>query len=355
VADRRTREDGPGRGGKNETCNVTQYVVRRLIQLIFVLIGVSLVVFLTMHVLPGDVATLLLGDRATNQQLESLRRQLGLDQPIYVQYLRFAIGALEGDFGMSLRSNHAAFDDVWTAFPVTIQLSVAALCLAVAAGVPLGVVAALRPLSRFDNVVMTVTLFGVSMPIFWYGLMMILVFGAFLDWLPIGGLMPIGVEPPRVTGMSVVDAVISADWHLVVVSLRHLALPAFTLGTIPIAIITRITRSEMLSMRSHDHVRTARAKGLPEWRVVLKHVLRNALIPVVTVIGLQLGLLLSGAVLTETIFSLPGLGRLMINAILARDYPVVQAAALLTAFLFVVVNLIVDLSYAWLDPRIRYR
>jgi peptide/nickel transport system permease protein len=334
---------------------VTRYIIRRLVQLIFVLIGVSLVIFLTMHVLPGDVATMLLGERATTQQLDNLRRQLGLDQPIYIQYLRFAVGAIEGDFGLSLRSNHPAFDDVWYAFPVTIQLSLASLALAVLVGVPLGVVAAIRPLSRFDNIVMTVSLFGVSMPIFWYGLMMILVFGAFLDWLPIGGLMPIGVEPARITGMSVVDSVISGDRHLVLTSLRHLTLPAFTLGTIPIAIITRITRSEMLSMRSQDHVRTARAKGLPEWRVVLKHVLRNALIPVVTVIGLQLGLLLSGAVLTETIFSLPGLGRLMVNAILARDYPVVQAAALMTAFVFVVVNLVVDLSYAWLDPRIRYR
>ena len=334
---------------------MTQYVVRRLIQLIFVLIGVSLVVFLTMHVLPGDVATLLLGDRATNQQLESLRRQLGLDQPIYVQYLRFAMDALRGDFGMSLRSNHPAFDDVWMAFPVTIQLSLSALFLAVAVGVPTGVLAAIRPLSRFDNIVMTVSLFGVSMPIFWLGLMMILVFGAFLDWLPIGGVMPIGIEPPRVTGMSVIDSLLAGDGRLVLTSLRHLVLPACTLGMIPVAIITRITRSEMLSMRAQDHVRTARAKGLPEWRVVLKHVLRNALIPVVTVIGLQLGLLLSGAVLTETIFSLPGLGRLMVNAILARDYPVVQAAALLTAFLFVVVNLLVDLSYAYLDPRIRYR
>jgi peptide/nickel transport system permease protein len=334
---------------------VTKYVVRRLIQLIFVLIGVSVVVFLTMHVLPGDVATLLLGDRATTAQLESLRRQLGLDQPIYVQYLRFAIGALEGDFGLSLRSNHPAFDDVWTAFPVTMQLSVAALLIAVAIGVPCGVLAAVRPLSRFDNIVMTVSLFGVSMPIFWLGLMMILVFGAYLDWFPIGGLMPIGVEPPRVTGMSVVDAVISGQLNFVLLSLRHLALPAFTLGTIPLAIIARITRSEMLSMRSHDHVRTARAKGLPEASVILKHILRNALIPVVTVIGLQLGLLLSGAVLTESIFSLPGLGRLMVNAILFRDYPVVQAAALLTAFAFVIVNLVVDVSYAYLDPRIRYR
>lgn len=332
-----------------------RYVARRLIQLIFVLIGVSVVVFLTMHVLPGDVATLLLGDRATAQQLESLRRQLGLDQPIYVQYFRFALGALQGDFGMSLRSNHPAFADVWAAFPVTIQLSVAALIVSVAIGVPSGVLAGIRPLSRFDNIVMTVSLFGVSMPIFWVGLMMILVFGAFLDWFPIGGLMPIGIEPPRVTGMSVVDSVLSGQWNLVLLSLRHLALPAVTLGAIPLALITRITRSEILSMRSHDHVRTARAKGLSEGKVIVKHVLRNALIPVVTVIGLQLGLLLSGAVLTESIFSLPGLGRLMVNAILARDYPVVQAAALLTAFVFVLVNLVVDLSYAYLDPRIRYR
>jgi ABC-type dipeptide/oligopeptide/nickel transport system permease component len=334
---------------------MTQYVARRLMQLILVLIGVSLVVFLTMHVLPGDVATLLLGERATAQQLDSLRHQLGLDQPIYIQYFRFAVGALQGDFGMSLRSNHLAFDDVWSAFPVTMQLSVASLIIAVAIGVPSGVFAAIRPYSRFDNMVLTVSLFGVSMPIFWLGLMMILVFGAYLDWLPIGGLMPIGQEPPRITGMSVVDSVLSGNLNYILLSLRHLALPAFTLGTIPLALITRITRSEMLSMRSNDHVRTARAKGLPESTVIVKHVLRNALIPVVTVIGLQLGLLLSGAVLTESIFSLPGLGRLMVNAILARDYPVVQAAALLTAFVFVVVNLVVDLSYAWLDPRIRYR
>jgi peptide/nickel transport system permease protein len=334
---------------------VTRYLGRRLVHLVFVLIGVSIVVFLTMHVLPGDVATLLLGDRATAEQLESLRRQLGLDQPIYVQFLRFAAGALRGDFGTSLRSNHPAFDDVWNAFPVTMQLSLAALLIAVFIGVPAGVLAALRPLSRFDNIIMTVSLFGVSMPIFWLGLMMILVFGAFLDWLPIGGVMPIGVDVVRVTGMSVVDSMLERRWDHVLTSLRHLVLPALTLGMVPLALITRITRSEMLSMRANDHVRTARAKGLSESRVVLKHILRNALIPVVTVIGLQIGLLLSGAVLTETIYSLPGLGRLMVNAIFDRDYPVVQAAALLAAFVFVVTNLLVDLSYAYLDPRIRYR
>jgi peptide/nickel transport system permease protein len=324
-------------------------------QLVFVLLGVSVVVFLTMHVLPGDVATLLLGERASVEQLERLRHQLGVDQPIYVQYFRFLMDALRGDFGTSLRTNHPVFDDIWNAFPVTIQLSLAALTFAVAVGVPLGALAAIRPLSRFDNIVMTVTLFGVSMPIFWLGLMVILIFAATLNWLPIGGLMPIGVEPPRVTGMTVVDSIISGHIDLLLLSFKYLLLPAATLGTIPIALITRITRSEMLSVGSADHVRTARAKGLPERRVVLRHVLRNALIPVVTVIGLQLGLLLSGAVLTETIFSLPGLGRLMVNAILARDYPTVQAAALLTAFVFVMVNLVVDLSYAYLDPRIRYQ
>lgn len=334
---------------------MAQYIARRLIQLIFVLIGISIVVFVTMHVLPGDVAVLLLGDKATAKQLAQLRHQLGLDQPVWVQYLRFAADALQGDFGASLRNNRPAFEEVWIAFPVTVQLSFTALFLATIIGVPLGVLASLKPSSRFDNVVMTVSLFGVSMPIFWLGLMMILVFGAFLDLLPIGGLMPIGDEPTRITGMSVIDSILTGDWHLVLTSIEYLILPAATLGTIPLAIVTRITRSEMLSVRTHDHVRTARAKGLPERRVIVKHILRNALIPITTVIGLQLGLLLSGAFLTETIFSLPGLGRVMVNAILQRDYPVVQAGALLTALLFVLVNLVVDVGYAYLDPRIRYR
>ncbi|MBI1776427.1 MAG: ABC transporter permease [Proteobacteria bacterium] len=334
---------------------MSRYVAERLVQLVFVMIGVSLVVFLTMRVLPGDVAMMLLGDHATTEQLESLRLQLGLDQPLYVQYLRFAADALHGDFGASVRNNHPAFQDVWNAFPVTLQLAAASLAIAVFLGVPLGVLASIRPLSRLDNVVMTVSLFGVSMPIFWLGLMLILVFGAFLDWLPIGGLMPIGFEPPLVTGMTVIDSLIAGRSDYLMTSLRHLALPAFTLGMVPLALITRITRSEMLTMKSQDHVRTARAKGLGETSVIVRHVLRNALIPVVTVIGLQLGLLLSGAVLTETIYSLPGIGRLMVNAILERDYPVVQAAALVTAFVFVIANLLVDLSYAYLDPRIRYR
>jgi len=334
---------------------VAGYLARRLIQLVFVLIGVSLVVFFTMHVLPGDVATLMLGDRATAQQLADLRHQLGLDQPVFIQYFRFAGDALTGDFGRSLRTNEPAFREVWLAFPVTIQLALVSLVIASVVGVPLGVFAAIKPHSAFDNTIMTVSLFGVSMPIFWLGLMLILVFGGILGWLPIGGLLPIGDDVPRVTGMSVLDALFTGKISVVGTALRYLLLPTLTLATIPLALVTRITRSEMLSAGSLDHVRTARAKGLPEWRVIVKHTLRNALIPVVTVIGLQLGLLLSGAVLTETIFALPGLGRLMVASILSRDYPVVQAGALLTAFVFVLVNLLVDISYAYLDPRIRYR
>ncbi|MGH6943886.1 MAG: ABC transporter permease [Geminicoccaceae bacterium] len=334
---------------------MAEYLFRRLIQLIFVLVGVSVVVFFAMRVLPGDVATLLLGERATVAELARLRHQLGLDQPIYVQYLRFVADALHGDFGTSLRTNDPAFRDVLIAFPVTLQLTIAALAIAVTIGVPSGVLAASRPYSWLDNLVMTASLFGVSMPIFWLGLMLILVFAGLLNWLPLGGVLPIGADVPRVTGMPVVDTLLTGDMRLFALSLQHLLLPACTLATIPLALITRITRSEMLTALGQDYVRTARAKGVAEWKVIFKHTLRNALIPVVTVIGLQLGLLLSGAVLTETIFALPGLGRLVINAVLGRDYPVVQAAAILTSLLFVLVNLLVDISYAYLDPRIRYR
>jgi peptide/nickel transport system permease protein len=328
------------------------YAVRRLGQLVLVLLGVSVVVFVTMHLLPGDVAQMLLGDRATAAQLVRLRHQLGLDQPIWVQYLRFLVGALRGDLGISLQSNHPALADVLTAFPVTLQLTLASLAIATVVGVPLGVLTAVRPGTRLEATVMTATLFGVSMPIFWFGLMLLLVFSAWLGWVPIGGQMPVGMEPARITGMTVIDSILAGQPAMIWAALHHLLLPAFTLATIPLALITRITRAEVIAAGSLDHVRTARAKGLSGRRVVMRHMLRNAAIPIVTVIGLQLGLLLSGAVLTETIFSLPGLGRLMVDAILERDYPVVQAGALFTAALFVFVNLLVDLSYALLDPRI---
>lgn len=332
---------------------MASYIGHRLLQLAIVLIGVSAVVFFTMRVLPGDVAQLLLGDRATAEQLVRLRHQLGLDEPVIVQYVRFLADALRGDFGTSLVSNHPAFSDVLTAFPVTLQLTLTALALATAIGVPLGVATALRPGGVLDHASMTLTLFGVSMPIFWLGLMLIILFAAVLDWLPIGGLAAVGREPPRLTGMSIPDALIAGDGAMIADALRHLALPAMTLSTVPLALIARITRAEMLATAALDHVRTARAKGLPFRRVVLRHILRNALVPIVTVVGLQLGILLSGAVLTESIFALPGLGRLMVDSILSRDYPVVQAGALFIAVVFMLVNLAVDLSYGLLDPRIR--
>jgi ABC-type dipeptide/oligopeptide/nickel transport system permease component len=333
---------------------VTHYVASRLIQLVFVLIGVSVVVFVTMHLLPGDVAQLLLGEHATNEQLQRLREQLGLDQPVWVQYGRFMQAALQGDLGISVQTNHPALKDVLTAFPVTLQLALTSLLLAGAIGIPIGVLSAVRRDSRLDAVVMTLTLFGVSMPIFWLGLMLLLLFAAGLDWLPVGGLMPIGLDPPRITGMSVVDSLLSGNARMILASLRHMVLPAVTLASVPLALIARITRAEVLSAATADHVRTARAKGVAESRVVLRHVLRNAAIPIVTVIGLQAGLLLSGAVLTETIYSLPGLGRLMVDSILSRDYPMVQAGALFIALVFVLVNLAVDILYAALDPRISH-
>jgi peptide/nickel transport system permease protein len=329
------------------------YIAGRLFQLVLALIGVSMVVFVTMRVLPGDVAHLLLGEQATQEQLTRIRQQLGLDQPIWVQYLHFAARALQGDLGESIRTHRPALHDVWTACPVTLQLTFTALMLATLLGIPLGALAAMRPGGAIDSAVMTLTLLGVSIPIFWLGLMLLLLFGAVLGWLPIGGLMPTGMDPPPRTGMSVVDSVLSGRSELIWASLRHLILPAITLGSIPLALITRMTRAEMLGAATLDHVRTARSKGMREYLVVVRHILRNAMIPVVTVIGLQAGLLLSGAVLTETIYALPGLGRLMVDSILNRDYPVVEAAALLIALIFVLVNLLVDLSYGLLDPRIR--
>jgi peptide/nickel transport system permease protein len=294
----------------------------------------------------------MLGDHATAQGLAALRRQLGIDQPVWVQYLRFVTGALRGDLGLSLQTNHPALDDVLVAFPVTLQLTTASLAIASLVGVPLGVFTAVWQGTRFDAAVMTLTLFGVSMPIFWFGLMLLILFAAVLGWVPTGGLLPVGMEPARVTGMSVVDSALAGDPAMLWEAIHHLLLPAFTLATVPLALITRITRAEVMAAALFDHVRTARAKGLTDRRVILRHVLRNAAIPIVTVIGLQLGLLLSGAVLTETIFSLPGLGRLMVDSILSRDYPVVQAGALFIAAVFVLLNLVVDLSYAVLDPRI---
>ena len=331
-----------------------KYIAHRLGQLIPVLLGVSVLVFFGMHLIPGDVAQLLLGDKGTAADLQRLRHQLGLDQPVYVQYVRFLFGAVRGDFGVSLRTRQSAIWEIGQALPVTIELSLAALLFAVAFGLAIGVAAARRPHSLIDTGSMIGVLIGVSMPVFWTGILLLLVFGGILGWLPLGGLLDEGLAPRRITGMAVVDGVLAVNGSATASALRHLILPAVALGVTSMATIARMARSTMLDVLTLDYVRTARAKGVGERQVVAHHALRNALLPVVTLIGLQLGLLLSGAVLTETIFALPGLGRLAITSVLARDYPVVQGVVIIAACIFVLANLLVDVLYAYLDPRIRY-
>ena len=331
-----------------------KYIAHRLGQLIPVLLGVSVLVFFGMHLIPGDVAQLLLGDKGTAADLQRLRHQLGLDQPVYVQYVRFLFGAVRGDFGVSLRTRQSAIWEIGQALPVTIELSLAALLFAVAFGLAIGVAAARRPHSLIDTGSMIGVLIGVSMPVFWTGILLLLVFGGILGWLPLGGILDEGLALRRITGMAVVDGVLAGNGSAAASALRHLILPAVALGATSMATIARMARSTMLDVLTLDYVRTARAKGVGERQVVAHHALRNALLPVVTLIGLQLGLLLSGAVLTETIFALPGLGRLAITSVLARDYPVVQGVVIIAACIFVLANLLVDVLYAYLDPRIRY-
>lgn len=331
-----------------------RYLVRRILQMIPVLLGVSVFVFVGMQIIPGDVATLLLGEKATPQDLARLREDLGLDQPIYIRYLRWLEKAATGDFGISLRTRQPALQEVKWALPMTVELSIIALAISVLVGVPVGVMAAIRQYSAFDTVSMVFVLFGVSMPIFWTGLVLLMFFGGTLGWLPIGGILDDGITLHTITGIHLIDALLEGNIEAFVSAARHLILPGIALGSIPMATVARMTRSTMLEVLRQDYVRTARAKGLAERIVMVRHALRNTLIPVVTIIGLQLGLLLSGAVLTETVFALPGLGRLAITSLLSRDYSVVQAVVLVTALIIVVINLVVDLLYGYLDPRISY-
>lgn len=331
-----------------------RYFIRRIFQMIPVLIGVSIFVFVGMHIIPGDVATLLLGDKANPESLARLQHELGLDQPVYVQYYRFVSKVMKGDFGISLRTRQPAWREVWWALPLTVELSLLSILVAVVVGIPVGMWAALRQYSMFDSLSMVAVLVGVSMPIFWTGLILMMVLGGRLHWFPIGGILDEGMTLQRITGLYILDALLQGDLKVFNSALKHLVLPSIALGSIPMATMARMTRSTMLEVLRQDYVRTARSKGLAERVVMIRHALRNTLIPVVTVIGLQLGLLLSGAVLTETVFALPGLGRLAITSILARDYAVVQAAVLISALMIVVINLAVDMLYAYLDPRIHY-
>jgi peptide/nickel transport system permease protein len=333
---------------------MTTYIARRVLLLIPLLFGISLVTFIGMHVIPGDASSALTGQGVTAADIARVRRQLHLDQPIVVQYGYFLAGIVHGDFGISLRTHDPVMQDVAQALPTTIQLTVAALVIAVVVGVSAGIFAATHRGSFLDTISMSTVLVGVSMPVFWTGILLLILFGATLQWLPIGGTLDNSVTLHRITGMTVLDSLLTGNVDALRSSVQHLILPAVTLALFPMASISRMTRTTMVEELGADHVRTARAKGLPRGAVVWKHALRNALIPVVTLIGLQLGLLLSGAVLTETVFALPGIGQLAVTSILYRDYPVVQGVVIIAAFLFVIVNLGVDVLYALLNPRIEY-
>lgn len=303
-----------------------QYTIRRALIAIPTLFGVLIIVFAMVRLAPGDPAVLLAGEFADAATIERIRVRFGLDRSPLEQFGRFIGGIVQGDLGRSTRTERLVTQDLATYFPNTLELALGAIVVALAIGIPAGVLSAVRPNGPIDFAVTTVALLGVSMPVFWFGLLAILIFSVQLGWFPVAG---------RGT-------------------LAHLVLPAITLGVSSTAIIARMTRSSMLEVLNQDLVRTARAKGLKESGVVLKHALRNALVPVVTVIGLQFGALLAGAVITETVFTWPGIGRLLVDSIRARDYPVVQGAVLLIAVSFVVVNLVVDLVYGFIDPRIRY-
>ncbi len=393
-----------------------RYIMRRVVSTIPVLFGVSILVFSFVHIIPGDPAVALLGERATEANVQAIRERMGLNDPMYVQYVRFLIGktgiafiggdqvvtaesgqqcvfvggspicqdsasdqwmdtnnenqkcnqlgplvichdggVLWGDLGKSIHGNMSVSEEFRRRFPATVELALTAMAIAVLVGVPAGVYSALYRNSAVDTTTMFAALAGVSMPIFWLGILLMWMFGLVLHWLPTGGRLGTGIELHNITNLYVLDSILTGNWTALADSLRHIILPAVALATIPLSITARMTRSSMLEVLGQDYVRTAQAKGLSYRVVITRHAMRNAMVPVVTIVGLQLGGLLAGAILTETVFSWPGIGKWVFDAIGGRDYPIVQSMTLVIALIFVLMNLLVDISYAVLNPRIRYQ
>jgi dipeptide transport system permease protein len=332
-----------------------RFIAKKLAALIPTLLGVTLLAFALIRLVPGDPIEVMVGERRLDPATHArLMQEMGLDQPLYVQYWRYVAELLQGNLGKSLVTREPVSAEFVALFPATIELALAALTLALVVGLTLGVLAALRRGRWFDQFVMGLATLGNSMPVFWWGLVLIMAFSVGLEWTPVSGRVGIEYDVPVVSGFMLIDTLLSDEAGSFVSALLHLVLPAVVLGTIPMAVVARMTRSSMLEVLREDYMRTARAKGLSPARVVVVHGLRNALIPIVTVLGLQVGSLLGGAVLTETIFSWPGIGKWLIDAIARRDYPVVQAAILISALVFIAVNLVVDVLYGVVNPRIRH-
>jgi len=330
------------------------FILRRLALLVPTLAGISVAVFLMIHLVPGDPAQAMLGERANAETLAALRYEMGLDQPLYRQFGRFVSDLLHGDLGRSFRTHEKVTTEVFRRFPATFELTMAAMAFAITGGLGLGLLAAVRRGSTIDYLSMGVATAGISMPVFWLALVLILLLAVQFPLFPISGRVSSHTFIESQTGISFIDALLAGDLQAFSDAVRHLTLPAITLGTIPLAVIARMTRSSLLEVLGEDYIRTAWAKGLPRRLVLLRHAVRNAFIPTLTVIALEFGYLLGGAIITETIYAWPGIGRWLFLAVLARDFRAVQGGVLLLAILFILINLLADVLYALLDPRIRY-
>ncbi|MEH6576850.1 MAG: ABC transporter permease subunit [Amphritea sp.] len=329
------------------------FLLRRLLMLVPTFIGVTLAAFAFIRLIPGDPILVMAGERGVSaERYAELATRFGYDQPLYIQYFDYLTGLLQGDFGISLVSKQPVLNEFFSLFPATIELSVCALIFALVIGIPAGVIAAVKRGTIFDHGLMTISLAGFSMPIFWWALLLIVFFSGTLGWTPVSGRLSVEYWVDGVTGFMLIDSLLGDEDGAFLSALHHLILPTIALGTIPMAVFARQTRSAMLEVLGEDYIKTARAKGLSPYRVIVKHALRNALIPVVTVIGLSVGVLLAGAILTETIFSWPGIGKWMVDSVFRRDYPVIQAGLVLIAGIVMLVNLSVDLCYNIIDPRI---
>ncbi|KOY61618.1 dipeptide ABC transporter permease DppB [Photorhabdus heterorhabditis] len=336
-----------------------QFILRRLGLVIPTFIGITLLTFAFVHMIPGDPVTIMAGERGISAERHAqLMAEMGLDKPLWQQYFHYVNGVLHGDLGISLKSRISVWEEFVPRFKATLELGICAMLFAIAVGIPVGVLAAVKRGSVFDHTAIGLSLTGYSMPIFWWGIMLIMLVSVQLDLTPVSGRISDIVfldDSNPLTGFMLIDTLIWGEEGDFKDAMMHMILPAVVLGTIPLAVIVRMTRSSMLEVLGEDYIRTARAKGLSRIRVIVVHALRNALLPVVTVIGLQVGIMLAGAILTETIFSWPGLGRWLIDALQRRDYPVVQGGVLLVALMIILVNLVVDVLYGIVNPRIRHK
>ena len=334
---------------------ILKYIGIRLLYIVPVMIGVTMLVFFISHTIPGDPASLIAGPKASKATIERIRHDLGLDKPIYIQYIIYLKGVLKGDFGVSIRTGTDVAKDLKKYFPATLELTLFSMLFAVSIGIPLGIISAVKRNKWPDHIFRTFSIFGVSMPVFWLGLLLLLVFYSKLKILPGSGRLDAILSPPaHITGMYTVDALLTGNWPVFTNALIHIILPAFCLGYVYLAIITRITRSSMLEVLNKEYIETARANGIPEKNIILKHALKNAMIPVIAIIGISFGELMGGAILTETIFSFPGVGKYVVESINYLDFPAIMGFTIVITFVYVFMNLLVDVLYAFIDPQIRF-